>query len=264
MKKLLVISCLTGVALCYAGEPAKPEVPSADTPTPKVPVPVMRAPQVPRAWLGLEITKPDETITAHLPSLPPGIGFVIRSVNEGGPAEAAGLREYDVLWMIGDQMLVNEGQLAALLRLRAPGDAVKLSGFRAGKPFEVSLTLGETPAGSLRLPGDLVDEAILPGGCHGPMRVINLAEKRASYTTEEGRLEVSRLGEGFKVEIFGPEEQPIYQGEIPEDGSLDQIPDRWKRRVYVLRRGLQHALEGRMLPSRQPRPRVVPPGADKS
>jgi hypothetical protein len=270
MKKLLVIACLTGLALSPAEEAPTPAAPAVEAAAAasaaphKLPFPMARIPQAPRAWLGLEITKPDETITAHLPNLPPGIGFVVRSVDEGGPAEQAGLREFDVLWKIGDQMLVNEGQLAALLRLRKPGDEINLAGFRAGKALEVTLKLGEAPAGRLRLPGELVDETILPGGCHGPMRVINVAEKLASYSTEDGRLEVRRLGNGFKVDIFGPENQTIFDGEISADGSLDQIPDAWKRRVYVLRRGLEHALEGRMLPSRQPRPRVVPPSGEKS
>jgi S1-C subfamily serine protease len=89
------------------------------------PIPGGLFPQAPRAWLGFHVSKPDESITAHLPALPPGIGFVIRLLGVGGPAENAGLRNFDVLWKFEDQMLVNEGQLAALLRLRKPGDEVR-------------------------------------------------------------------------------------------------------------------------------------------
>ena len=71
---------------------------------------------------------------------------MVRSIEKGGPAEAAGLKELDVLWKIGDQMLVNEGQLAALLRLSKPGDEIVLSGFRARQAdLEVKLKLGEAP-----------------------------------------------------------------------------------------------------------------------
>lgn len=243
MKHLLFTACLLIPVLSHAGD--KP----------------LRQHEAPRAWLGLEVSKPDETITAHLPSLPPGIGFVIRSIDKDGPAAAAGLRELDILWRIGDQMLVNEGQLAALLRLSKPGEEITLSGFRSGKPLDITLKLGEVPASKKTFPGDLLDAAILPGECGGPMRVVNVSDKTASYSTSDGRAEVRREGSVYHVKIHGPGDEIIHQGELPPDGSLDQIPTNWKRRVNALRRGLDHALDGRMMPSRQPRPRVVPPPA---
>ena len=160
MKHLLVIGFLLSHAL--SGTEGLPE--SA------LPQPLTKAHEVPRAWLGLDISKPDETITAHLPSLPPGIGFVIRAITKDGPADAAGLKELDIVWKIGDQMLVNEGQLAALLRLAKPGDEIKIAGFRSGKPLDLTLTLGEAPDSKRGFPEDLVDSVILPGECGGPRR----------------------------------------------------------------------------------------------
>ena len=254
MKRHVVIALLVGMSWSPAVEPADTKSP------PPAPAPMpMLAPQPPRAWLGLQVEKPDATITAHLPSLPAGIGFVIRSVDKAGPANTAGLQELDLLWKIGDQMLVNEGQLAALLRLSKPGDEITLSGFRAGKPLDVKLKLGEAPVMKRPFPMDLLDSAILPGDCGGPIRVVNVAERLASYTTDEGRAVIRRDGELYKVKIQGPKDELIYEGDLPADGSMDQIPEAWRRRVHALRRGLDHALEGRMMPERQPRPRVVAP-----
>jgi len=253
MKWLWVIAFLVGRAGSFAGEPVVFQSPD----------PTVRVSRAPSAWLGLKVSRPDETITAHLPSLPPGIGFVVRSIDKDGPAETAGLREFDVLWKLGDQMLVNEGQLAALLRLSKPGDEITLSGFRAGKPLEAKLKLGVVPDAKRPFPGDLVDAAILPDECGGPMRVVNVAEKLASYSNDEGRAEVRREGEHYRVKIEGPKNELIYEGELQRDGSPDKIPEEWKRRIYALRRGLDHALEGRMMPNRQPRPRVVPPAGSK-
>lgn len=215
--------------------------------------------QAPRAWLGLKVVKPDDTITAHLPSLPPGIGFVIRSVDADGPAAAAGLRELDILWKIGDQMLVNEGQMAALLRLAKPGDEIALGAFRGGQPLEVTAKLGVTPAPVQGLPEDWVDSALMPGNHAGPMRVVNVSEKLAVYSNEDGRAEVRREGTLYFVKITGPDNALIYEGELAADGSADKIPPTWKRKVFALRRGLDHALDSRLMPPRQPRPRVVPP-----
>ncbi len=250
MKHILVIALFAGQALTFAGE-------HEGFNGPPLPARFVRAP---RSWLGLELAKPDESITAHLPGLPQGIGFVIRVVDTGGPADAAGLKEYDVLWKLGDQMLVNEGQLAALLRLSKPGDEVSLSGFRGGKPLEVKLKLGESPERNRVFPGSFVEESVLPGECPGPMRVVNVAEKLASYRTDDGRVEVRKDGAVYKVKIKSPKEELIFDGETQGDGNVDQVPDAWKPRVLALCRGLDSALEGRMMPSRQPRPRVVPPG----
>lgn len=246
MKRLFVIACLLAPASASAGE--------------KTPVP---HPDAPQAWLGLEVSKPDESITAHLPSLPPGIGFVVRTIDKDGPAAAAGLREFDIIWKIGDQMLVNEGQLAALLRLSKPGEELRISGFRSGKPVELTLKLGQVPASKRTFPGELVEAAILPGGCGGPMRVVNIQEKSATFSTSDGRIEVRRVGSIYQVLIRGPKDEPVFDGPLPPDGSLDAIPEDWRRRVNALRRGLDQALDGRIMPLRQPRPRVVPPSPQK-
>jgi hypothetical protein len=222
----------------------------------ETPLPVHEAP---RAWLGLKVAKPDATITAHLPSLPPGIGFVVRSLDEGGPAATAGLREFDILWKIGDQMLVNEAQMAALLRLSKPGDEISLAAFRGGKPLDLTVQLGEAPPSKRGFPSDWADTALLPSECGGPMRVVNLSEKLASYANDEGRAEVRRVGSFYQVKITGPDGKTIFEGQLAADDDLEQLPPSWKRRVRALRRGLDHAIDSRLMPSRQPRPRVVPP-----
>ncbi len=269
-----IIAVLSGLAVGWAEPPAAEPTfestfestfppgiePTIESPAPPAPSHSSRPPQPPHAWLGLQVSKPDETTTAHMPSLPPGIGFVIRALDPEGPAKAAGLQELDLLVKLGDQMLVNEGQLAALLRLSKPSDEITLSGFRAGQPLEVKLTLGRAPHRKRPFPVDFVESAILPGGgCGGPMRVVNVAERLASYSTDDGRAVVQHDGELYQVKIHGPREELIYAGQLPADGSLEQIPERWRRRVSALRRGLDQALEGRLMPSRQPRPRVVPP-----
>lgn len=263
MKRFFFIAFLIGQAASTAGDQGDFKGPQPAVRSSQSPLPALRFSQAPRAWLGLEVTKPDETITAHIPDLPAGIGFIIRSIHKGGPAELAGLKEFDVIWKLGDQMLVNEGQLAALLRLSKPGDDVVLHGFRAGKSIEITLKLGEAPPSVRPFPADLVDAAVFPGGYCGRTRVILPAERLAKYNTEEGSAQVQKDEGVYKVKILGPKEEPIYEGELPADGNLDAIPADWKSRIHALRRGLDHALDGGMIPNRMPRPRVVPPVAPK-
>src|SRR5688572_24905829 len=69
-------------------------------------------------WLGLQVGRLDEALRAHVPNLPPGFGFVVTSVDPGGPAERAGIQQHDIFWKFNDQWVTNEAQIFALLRLR--------------------------------------------------------------------------------------------------------------------------------------------------
>jgi hypothetical protein len=216
--------------------------------------------EAPKAWLGVDLARPDPSLVAHVPTLPPGMGFVVRAIREDGPAGDAGIREMDLLWKLDDQMLVNEAQLAALLRLHKPGDEVRLTLVRGGREMVVAMNLGEAPG----LRGDIarqaVEAAMFPGET-GPIRVVNVAAKQATYNTDEGRAVVSRDGDVYHVVIHGTNDEVIFDGKLTKDKGLSKVPEGWRRKVCALRRGLDHALEGRMPASRQPRPRVVPPAS---
>jgi hypothetical protein len=213
----------------------------------------------PHAWLGLRVAKPDATINAQVPALPPGIGFLVKSLDQGGPAASAGLQELDLIWKLGDQMLVNESQLAALLRLSKPGEEITLGAFRGGKPLEVKLKLGEAPLLKKPFPHEMVEASILTTDCTVPMRVVNVAEKTAAYSTDDGKAVVQLDGDRYKVSIHDPADKLIFEGNFAQDDKFEKVPDDWRKRVFALRRGLDQSLDGRMMPARQPRPRVVPP-----
>jgi hypothetical protein len=218
------------------------------------------APPAANAWLGFSVRKPDPNVTARIPMLPAGIGFVVQTVAPGGPAEAAQLKPQDVLWKFGDQMLVNQGQLATLLSLKSPGDEVTLALFRAGSPLEIKITLGTAKDDKNLFSKDMADAVILSDE-GSQMRIVNLHDRTASFSNNEGKALVRREGDGYKVVINGADKQILYEGVLPIDGSLDGIPADWHRRVCVLRRSLDHALENRIVPMRMPRSRVVPPSA---
>jgi hypothetical protein len=109
----------------------------------------------------------------------------------------------------------------------------------------------------------MVESAVLPGTCEGPMRVVNVAEKSASFSNDEGRAVVRRDGEIFKVKIDGLKGAVIFEGDLSDDAGLDQVPESWRRKIHVLCRTLQQTLDGGIPSQRQPRPRVVPPSPQK-
>lgn len=243
----LVVTCVGEDAVTKTAPPTAPPHPAA-------------AARSGAAWLGFSVRKPDPAGAAQIPTLPPGVGFVIQAVTAGGPAELAQLKPMDVLWKFGDQLLVNQGQLATLLSLRKPGDEVVLAIFRAGQPAEIKITLGEAPADTSEFSREMIEAAILPDGDEMPRtRIVTMGDRTATYSNTDGKALVRREGDGYKVVISGPDKNVIYDGALSADGNLDGIPTDWRRRICVLRRSLDHALESRIVPVRAPRPRVVPP-----
>lgn len=261
MKLFSIWAILVAQSLSASGQGSKPRLsePQLVPTTAQSPTTA----RVPRAWLGIRVAKPDEGITAQVPSLPPGIGFMVKSIDEGGPASIAGLKELDLLWKLEDQMLVNEAQLATLLRLFDPGDEVAISGFRGGQAIDIKLKLGVAPELTEPFLGEMVESAVLPGACGGPMRIVNVAEKSASFSADGCQAIVRRDGEVYKVRIDGPKSELIYEGELAKGASLEPVPEDWRRRVQILCRTIDQAVSGVILADRQPRPRVVPPPAAK-
>jgi hypothetical protein len=225
------------------------------------PVAVAKKP-VAEAWLGLSVSKPDDVTTTQLPALPPGIGFVVREIAAGGPAEKAGISRHDLLWKMGEQMLVNEGQLATLLRLAAPGDKVTVSVFREGESLDLEVTLGEAKSGDgEEIRRMLADSVIRPDD--GAMRIMDLEEKKAVVTDSRGSAEVTRLGHGDSVRIVDTKGKVLFEGIAGDRPELSTIPEGWRKQVCAMRRGLDHALSATPAPMRQPRPRIVMPTAER-
>ena len=110
--------------------------------------------------------------------LPAGAHLSVDQVSPNSPAEQAGLRLYDVLLQLDDQILINSSQLKALVRMKKPGDLITLKLLRKGEPKILEVTLSETDVPIIlrrnsRSFGDLDDffsasrprdfESLLPG-----------------------------------------------------------------------------------------------------
>lgn len=220
--------------------------------------PIPAKEQVGVAWLGLGVAKPDETTTTQLPDLPPGIGFVVITLEADGPAERAGMKLLDLLWKMNDQMLVNEGQLATLLRLADPGDVVIVSIFREGKQLDLRVTLGETKGDNGEVIRHMLNDSVMRRD-DGALRIVNVEKKTAAITNELGSAQVSRALDGDSVRILDTKGKVIFEGVVNGRPEYSNVPKEWRRQVCAMRRGLDHALSVTPAPTRQPRPRIVPP-----
>lgn len=216
----------------------------------------------PAAWVGLRVSKLDAAMRAQVPEVPAGIGFLVNSVDAGGPAEGAGLRPYDILWKLEDQLLVNEAQFAALLALRKPGDVVNVTVMRSGVRQELAVVVTEAPPRAREMPVSPAELPLVPTGIPGmPRTIIYPRARTAEVSREDGSMASLRYDEGVGMVILtGPSGEELYEGPIEKDGVL-AVPPEWHGTVAALKRALSHSENPDWQP-RRPRPRVVLPATD--
>jgi serine protease Do len=74
-------------------------------------------------------------------------GAALPAITPGSPAEAAGLKDADIILRIEDQSIDAEHPLDAILTSFRPGQVVKLTILRGGAEMTISVTLGTRPEG---------------------------------------------------------------------------------------------------------------------
>ncbi len=100
--------------------------------------------RVRRAYLGISIEPVLEADAEYL-GLPEVAGALVQSVTPGAPAERAGLEDYDVVTALDGEKVLTGNDLQHKIALKAPGDEVRITVYRDGRPREISARLAEAP-----------------------------------------------------------------------------------------------------------------------
>jgi hypothetical protein len=125
--------------------------------------------------------------------LPKGVGLVVDYVEPKSPAEEAGLKQYDVLHKIEDQLLINAHQFAVLVRLHRAGDEVTLTIIRGGESKQVRARLTEKEVMAL-------DDQNPWGTPPTPFGAANGMDVLTTATVQPKRLAITQgPGGGFSV-----------------------------------------------------------------
>jgi hypothetical protein len=156
MKKqsILTLAAIALLPLTALTQPPAPPSPPAP-PAPAVPPggPGDRGerdkrPKVPVTFLGVD-TSPVPAVVCEQMNLAKGFGLVVDYVAPDSPAAAAGLQQNDILKMLNDQILMEPGQLAKLIRSYNEGTTVTLTILRKGQEQKLTVKLAkkEVPKG---------------------------------------------------------------------------------------------------------------------
>jgi serine protease Do len=100
--------------------------------------------EVSSAYLGVRTTdlSPED---AERFDLPVQSGAIVKTVEPGSGADAAGMRRGDIIVALGDAQVEGTGDLLGALRDYRPGDTVEVAVVRDGEEQTLNATLGERP-----------------------------------------------------------------------------------------------------------------------
>ena len=95
-----------------------------------------------RGYLGVELTPLTPELRVHF-GAPEDTGVMVARVEEGGPAEAAGIRVADILSSIDGERIVNGRELSRAVRKKEEGDLVTIELYRDGSLASYPVTVGK-------------------------------------------------------------------------------------------------------------------------
>jgi len=115
-----------------------------------------------RGWLGVQIQQVTDEIAESL-GLSEAQGALVAGVLENSPAEAAEMKEGDVILKFDGRSVNESRKLPRIVADTAVGKAVKVQVWRAGREVTVNVTLGELEKfDEAKLPANGPDEPVKP------------------------------------------------------------------------------------------------------
>jgi putative serine protease PepD len=110
-----------------------------------VPIDLVKA-ELPQLEAGQSVRHAYLGVSTSDSSTASSTGALIGQVSNGGPAEAAGLRQGDVVTQIGSSQIRDSGDLVAAVATHKPGDTVSVTVRRGGDTQKVDVKLGTQPS----------------------------------------------------------------------------------------------------------------------
>ena len=151
--------------------------------------------KISRGWLGVVI----QEVTADLADsfgLDRPRGALVSQVQEGSPAQKAGLHAADVILEFNGKPVENSSDLPRMVGMAKPGTRIPLQVWRKGKLQQLNVVLGELPAENQQAGKD--GKAMLRGG----LALSELgADQRRALDLDHGVLVADATGEAARAGI---------------------------------------------------------------
>ncbi len=109
--------------------------------------------RVSRGKLGVVIQNVDRDLAQSF-GLEKPTGALVNSIEQGGPADKAGVQPGDIILQVDNTVIDESGDLPRLIGERSPGDTVKLRVWRDKRNREIRVKLGEQASESVAVGAD--------------------------------------------------------------------------------------------------------------
>ncbi|UZK68087.1 Do family serine endopeptidase [Sphingomonas sp. S1-29] len=176
-----------GIGLAIPAEQAKPIV---DT--------LMKGKTPTRGYLGVGLQAIDEDLAAAL-GVDRNKGELIRSVEPGQPAAAAGIRQGDVVTRVNNQEVTPQNNLSFIVSNTPPGTRIPVEVLRDGRRQTLTVTVGTRPSDEDLAGGFQMDEE----GQAGPDAMIKPQENAPAGVTVQPLTPVIARTLGFEASTRG-------------------------------------------------------------
>src|SRR6185436_2204612 len=105
---------------------------------------LMKTGKVRRGMLGVTIQSVDSDLASSL-NLPAARGAIVTSVQNGGPADRAGIKRGDVITAVNRQPVIDNNSLRNIVASKSPGSNVEVTAVRNGGNEKFQVALAELP-----------------------------------------------------------------------------------------------------------------------
>ena len=147
--------------------------------------------KVTRGWLGVTIQEVNEDLSRSF-KLDKPHGALVSSVNEKGPAQAAGLKSGDIIVALDGNTIDASADLPQLVGAVPPGKSAKLDVIRDGKPLSLNVKVAAFPDKE----GKVVADASEAKGAKLGVVVAELTPQDKQELGIEHGVKVQRVGRG--------------------------------------------------------------------
>jgi membrane-associated protease RseP (regulator of RpoE activity) len=241
-------------------------------------LPATAAKKVVMTYLGAAVSPVGDAMAEQL-KLPAGTGLLVGDVEDGSPAAKAGIKRFDVLTWLNEQLLVNPPQLHTLVRLQKAGDKVTVKLIRGGKEQTVPVTLAEAErtvggavwAGAAGLTTGASGPAIYLDNPMNPVqragREQGEASSSRSYADNEHSFAWTSAGGKTNLVVKDTRGKVLFDGPITTDEDMKAVPEPIREKLRKMGNGAPHGGQGqgqggngKSLPPVPPPPPIVPHG----
>jgi hypothetical protein len=201
-------------------------------------------------YLGVSTSSAPPALQKQL-QLKAGVGLVVDGCETGSPAEKAGVKEFDVLHKLDDQLLINTEQLGVLVRSMESGKACNLTVIREGASQVLPVTLGQRDVPPMRFAFRNVDsgfgEAVFVDLAGQPSRVVTggqlftpnpvsairlhtpdgkqeLTAARITIENDKHKMTVSSPEGGKHLRVEDKKGKVLFDGPISTAEELERVP----------------------------------------